>query len=148
MKIKSISLRKTLIQLAGMLSAILIVIVIFKVIEPLKLAALVAGSVFLLVSLGVLYSENRWGRGSRSLAFWTAVFFLVAFVIPIFGLRILYWNEDFQNLSVFGVQAQTLHHLSSRFYVLLLGMVVYEGVRPHLPGRVSERKGSVKAPSR
>lgn len=136
------SVRRPIIQLTGMLLAIFFVILIFKIIEPVKLAALIAGFIFLFVSLGILYSENRWGRANRSLAFWTAFLFLVFFVIPIFGLRIMYWDQDFNDLSFFGIPATSLHHLSSRCYLLMVGMVIYEGLRPYLPGRKIEKRSS------
>lgn len=142
MKFSSILVKKPIYQLVGMMLAILLVILSFKFIPVVKVAALVAGTIFMIVTLGILYSEHRWGRANRSLAFWTAFLFLIIFVIPIFGLRILYWDQDFSELNFFGIPAQNLHQLSSRCYLLMVGMVLYEGIRPHLPGRKTERRSS------
>lgn len=131
------STKKTFSLLILMALVVGAVILIFKVIQPLKVAALIAASLFLFISIFTIYSEIRWGRGKKSLAFITAVAFLIFFVVPILGLRLIYWNTDFQEIWIGSFRAQLLHEMSSRCYLLLVGTVVYEGIRPYLPGRKS-----------
>ena len=137
-------LKRSMIQLALMLMVIFLVVLIFKFIEPVKVAALVAGILFLLIGVGICYSEKKWGRGFRSPAFWTAMVFLLVFVLPIFGLRLLNWHSDFADLSVAGIKAQSLHELSSRCYTLLMATIVYEGLRPLVISRFMTQKATSK----
>lgn len=134
------SLKKCAIQMGAMIVVVLAVMVIFKVVTPLKVAALTASLCFLSITLGIIWSEIKWGRGTHSLALWTGVLFFAAFVLPILSLRWIYWDQDFKDITILGFEAQNLHQMSSRCYLLLMGMVIYEGLRPHLPGRRPAKK--------
>lgn len=103
---------------------IIAVIIFFRVIPDIKMAALAAATLFISGPLLVLFFELKSGSFGRSLSFYGALIFFFASSLPIFALRISNWDERFENLSLpsvlGGFTGPQLHQVSNYFF---LGMV-------------------------
>lgn len=58
------------------------------------------------------FQEKLWYVGV--LQFW------LFFALPIMSLRLIFWEQDFNTLSLFGVPATELHRWSSKSYILMM----------------------------
>jgi hypothetical protein len=96
------------------------VIFLFRLIADRKIAALIAGTLFLIGPVLVLYFEMRAKCLLRSFSSWGACVFLLFSALPIFGLRILNWNEPFENLTLLGIPAPELHKISNIVFFAML----------------------------
>jgi hypothetical protein len=92
----------------------------FRLIADRKLAALVAGSLFLITPTYVAVREARLGKPWLRPSFWGALIFLLVSALPIFCLRIFNWQESFENLSLFGFSGPQLHQMSNSIFLLML----------------------------
>jgi hypothetical protein len=105
-----------------MLQAIVIaaVIVIFKVIPDRKIAATIAGVLFVTLPLGLMIYE--WSKEKLAHRIWFAgvLQFWILFALPILGLRVFNWETDFSELSFLGVPGATMHAWSSKSYILMM----------------------------
>lgn len=108
------------IELALLLAHVGAVILLFRLIEDRRLAATLAGALFLEIGFVVVTLEWIWGRRFESIAFWTAVVFLLVSAIPIMGLRLAYWETPFAQTAVFGVTGPQLHAVSSWVYLSMI----------------------------
>lgn len=61
---------------------------------------------------------KEWAFFLGLLQFW------LLFALPIMGLRLAYWDQDFNNLDLFGIPAPELHHWSSKSYILMMLLTV------------------------
>jgi uncharacterized membrane protein HdeD (DUF308 family) len=101
------------------------VILLFRLMAEKKIAAVIAGTLFLVGPWLVLYFELRARKFLRSFSSWGACIFLLFSALPIFSLRILNWNEPFENLNLLGIPAEQLHKISNAIFLLMLaGFVV------------------------
>lgn len=96
------------------------VILLFSFIAEKKIAALYAGTLFLIGPLYVLFREWKLKQLGRNFSTWLVLLFLVLFAIPIFSLRLTHWQEPFDSLSLFGIPAVLLHKFSSYFFIVLM----------------------------
>jgi len=112
-----------------MLQAVVIaaVMVIFKVIPDRKVAATVAGTLFVMLPLSLMIYEYATAKLTHKI-WWVGVLqFWLVFALPILGLRIFNWEAEFQDLSFMGIPGPTLHQWSSKSYMVM--MVVTVGTR-------------------
>lgn len=103
-------------------SIIPIIVLIFKNIHPKNLAAIFAGSVFICTSLIVLLLEFRNNRKKffSSLSFWGALGFLLFFSLPMFSVRIMNYEIDFENLTILFMPAPQFHKVSNYGFMLMV----------------------------
>ncbi|MEQ1723015.1 MAG: hypothetical protein ABL930_07540 [Pseudobdellovibrio sp.] len=97
---------------------IFVVTAMFKLISDRQIAALIAGSGFILLPVVFLISELKHQK--NKIHIFTLVLFLGVSAFPIFALRLLNWGVQFDTLSILGVQASFLHKISSYLYMLVL----------------------------
>lgn len=121
-------MKRSWIQLFALLVNIGFVILLFKVFDR-KPAAVAAGLSFIFISAAIIWSEARYGRGQRSLAWWSAILFLAVSAIPLFVLRVVFWDVPFDQVGYWGFRGPELHKISNYIYLLLVGSVVAEGLR-------------------
>lgn len=114
---------------------VLAVVLIFRWIEDRRLAGLTAACLFLEIGLVVTFLEYRWGRALGSLAFWSALIFLLGSVVPVVGLRLTFWETPFDEIQWMGITGSQLHRISNFTYISMIAMVVVEGVRDHMARR-------------
>lgn len=102
---------------------IILVVLIFRVIEERKIAALVAGLLFLGVplSLGVReLGEQRLTKRINKIWWFGSLQFFLLFALPIFLGRIFWWGSEFEKIAVFGIFLKDLHHWANRSYTLMM----------------------------
>lgn len=121
-------MKRAWIELIVLLVNIGVVLSLFHVLDR-KPAAVLAGFLFIAISAGIIWVENKKGRGQRSFAWWSAILFLAASAIPIFVLRIVFWNLPFEQVGYWGIRGPELHKISNYLYLLLVASVVIEGLR-------------------
>lgn len=94
----------------------ILVPLLFMFIHNPRVAALFAGVLFLLV--GVLTARQFFLTRDKILGLMSFLF-LGLFVLPIFIIRILDWNANFQALSFLGIPLSWLHAYSKWVYIAL-----------------------------
>lgn len=105
-------------QLSLLVFWILCVSLFFKFIPDKKVASVCAGIGFVLWPALFLLKELKSPSPSKIYSFICIEFLLIS-ALPIFLLRILNWESEFNQLSVFGIQASELHALSNFNYCIL-----------------------------
>jgi hypothetical protein len=113
MKLNSKSLLIVLIIWIGVVG------LLFAVIPDKKTASVIAGSGFVILPLLILFSEMQKSERNLSVIVASSVFFIFS-ALPIFLLRVLNWEKDFKELSVFGVPSEVLHRASNFLYIVML----------------------------
>jgi hypothetical protein len=113
------------------LSIIPIIILIFKNIHPKNLAALFAGSVFIFTGFIVLFLEFKNNRKKifSSFSFWGALGFLLFFSLPMFSVRILNYDIDFENLTILFMPAPQFHKVSNYGFMLMVLFFIIEWLK-------------------
>lgn len=124
-------LNVNVIYLLISLSIIPIIILIFKNIHPKNLAALFAGSVFIFTSFIVLFLEFKNNRKKifSSFSFWGALGFLLFFSLPMFSVRILNYEIDFENLTILFMPAPQFHKVSNYGFMLMVLFFIIEWLK-------------------
>lgn len=96
------------------------VLLSFKVIPEKQVAALVAGLLFLVSSLGILLVELKQPDFKKRFTFWGTLAFVVLSALPILGLRVLNWGVPFDQLSVLGIPGPELHKFSNYMFFIMV----------------------------
>ncbi len=116
--------RVQLIILALWIAAILL---IFKFITDRSVAAVVAGTGFVVWPILFLIHDFRYTIKTKTS--WIhqlgCLQFLVLFAVPLFLLRVLNWGVPFSELSLIGIKAMTLHQYSNMSYLLMTLAIAY-----------------------
>lgn len=94
------------------------VMVIFRTIPDRKIAATLAGFLFVGLPLALMIYENKKAGWTHKLWFAAALQFWLLFALPILGLRLFNWDIDFNQLSLLGIPGPFLHEWSSKSYML------------------------------
>lgn len=97
------------------------VIAIFKNIHPKNIAAIYAGSVFVGLSLSVIFMEFHLKRKLLifSPSFWGALLFMLVFSLPMLVTRALNFNVAFENLEILFMNAQQFHKISNYGFIFM-----------------------------
>lgn len=111
---------------------ILLVLAFFKLIPEKKVAALLAGSLFLISPLAILFFEYRAQVLFKKFSSYGAMIFLALSAVPIFYLRVANWSEEFSSLSLFGLSGNQMHELSNKIFMLMLVCFVVDAFRIEL----------------
>jgi len=111
---------------------ILFVLSFFKLIPEKKVAALLAGSLFLISPVTVLFFEYKAQVLFKKFSSYGALIFFAFSAVPIFYLRLANWSEDFGSLSMFGLSGNQLHELSNKIFMLMLVCFVVDAFRIEL----------------
>lgn len=100
-----------------------IVILLFKMIEPKRVASIFASLGFLTLSFYIMFSEY-YGPRNKIYLFVAGAFFIIC-ALPVPLLRLIYWDTDYNLIVVGGIHASSLHELSNYMYITLLVLAVY-----------------------
>lgn len=106
-----------------LISWIFVVVLLFWSIPDKKVASVIAGLGFLIIPILVLTQQFRQKK-RNILVVITATAFFVFSALPIFLLRVLNWEKDFKDLSLFGIPSDFLHKASNGLYVCMLVAVL------------------------
>lgn len=105
---------------------VLAVVLLFKFIEIKKTAAIIAGLGFVILPIGIIYVEKQRAKLKSWLVVAGCLQFLLFFAIPIFLLRVIYWESAFDQIYFFGLPASALHRYSNASYLILVGILSFK----------------------
>lgn len=104
---------------------ILLVLGAFRLIPDRQIAAVVASSLFLFSTLGILWWESRYEGYKKRVSFFMLTLFLFFSVIPVMGLRFLNWGIPFEELSLLGISGPEIHKLSNYLFIgVMIGFFI------------------------
>jgi len=110
-----------LFYLAVEILVVLIVTMLFRIFsENIKLAAVLAGSLFCTFPVVLLLLEYRISKAQFKIWIFSLLFFLIFFAIPMLAMRLLHWNEDFQSIQIWGLPGPAFHKLSRWGFIAVL----------------------------
>ncbi|MFM6930526.1 MAG: hypothetical protein ACKOX6_18835 [Bdellovibrio sp.] len=101
---------------------IVAVMVIFRTIEERQIAATVAGCLFVVMPVGLMFWEYKRARVDETIWFVTVLQFWTVFALPILGMRLLNWGVPFESLSFLGMSGPALHYWSSKSYMVMMAV--------------------------
>jgi hypothetical protein len=96
------------------------VLVCFQVIPDKKAASIVASLLFLSSSILILYWETRFADFKKRPSFWGTLIFLVVSVLPIFALRLVYWEIPFDQIQMGPVTGAEMHKASNYLFMMMM----------------------------
>jgi hypothetical protein len=108
---------------------IVVVTLLFKLISDRQIAALIAGTGFILLPLWILVTEVKSEK--NKIHIFIILFFLLSSALPVFLLRVMNWGTEFNSLDILGVPAGAFHKFSNFTYVAMVisALVLYRRER-------------------
>jgi hypothetical protein len=116
-----------LIYLVYFVLTIPAVILLFKFIEPRKLASLFAATLFISCSLIPVWYELK-NKTKSSFVFWAAIGFLVLFSAPMIIVRVLNYDADFSAINFGPITGPEFHKYSNYGFIVLLCSTIVDFV--------------------
>ncbi|MNK06267.1 hypothetical protein D3C87_241600 [compost metagenome] len=104
---------------------IALVMVIFRTIDDRKIAATVAGALFVGLPLGLMIYEKMTAGFAEKIWYAGTLQFWVLFALPILGLRIFNWGTEFSELTFLGIPGPFLHQWSSKSYMVWMLITLF-----------------------
>ncbi|OYZ21473.1 MAG: hypothetical protein B7Y39_09075 [Bdellovibrio sp. 28-41-41] len=120
-----------LIYLIYFLLTIPAVIILFKFIEPRKLASLFAATIFISCSLLPIWGELK-NKTKSSFVFWSAIGFLVLFSAPMIIVRVINYDVDFSSISFGPLSGPEFHKYSNYGFIILFCSTIVDFVQKKL----------------
>ena len=99
---------------------ILLVLLCFKIMPDKRMASVITSMLFILSSAGILFWEIRYPQFIKRPTFWGNVIFLLCSALPIFLIRLAFWEMPFEEIQVLGVTGAQMHQASSYVFFLML----------------------------
>lgn len=118
--------RRFLFYLLVQILVIVAVVLIFKYNSDVKIAATLAGALFVLMPVILTSIETRWTGFQKKIWFFGMLQFWVLFAVPILSLRVFNWEADFETLSFWGVPGPALHYWANKSYMLMMACTMLE----------------------
>lgn len=97
-----------------------LIVVLFKTLQNNKVSGLIAGCIFFVISLFFLKRLIYNTVYLKTFSFYGILFHLLFAVVPLMAVRLFYLNEDFSNLIVFGIKADSFHKISESIYMIMV----------------------------
>jgi len=116
---------------AEILTSVLVVY-LFRMIEDRYTAALVAGTLFILLGILIVQLGVRKPEFRSSLLFAAGCIHLFLVAIPMVIVRALNPDSVFSSLSVFGVPGPLFHQISNFVYAALVALTVRQLIRAYV----------------
>jgi hypothetical protein len=107
----------------------LLVPLIFKWIEPKKIAALFAGGLFVVLGVTVIYGCFKYKSLRFSVVMLLGAVHLFGLSLPMLGMRLYHFDLDFEKISIFGMKATDYHHYSVWVFFALMIATFFEWLR-------------------
>ncbi len=104
---------------------ILLVIACFRLIEERRIAAMYTSFIFITSALGIMAFEGKHPDRNKWVLISNLIFLLTA-ALPILALRLLFWDQVFDQIQWNGIQAKYLHQAST--YLFLFKMLLAKAV--------------------
>lgn len=123
---------------------IVLVLVGFRVIPDKKLASVFASLLFIGSSAGIMFWEMKFPGFKRRPSFWGALGFLVLSALPVFGMRLLYWDIPFDEIQIAGVTGAQMHKASNYVFILMMVCFFIDSYLQTVKDRESQDAGVLK----
>jgi hypothetical protein len=117
---------------------VVLVVAAFRVIPDKQMASVVTSLLFLGSSLGILFWEKRYEGYQRRPTYWGTLVFLFVSALPIFLLRLIYWNVPFDQIHFLGVPATQMHQASNYVFILMLVCIFIDSYTEQVKMRQQE----------
>ena len=127
--------KRFLFYLLVQVLVIIAVTLLFKLNADIKIAAVEAGALFVVMPVVLMGFETLLTGFTRKLWLAGLLQFWLLFALPIIGLRLMNWDVDFKDLSFLGVPGPTLHFWSSKSYLLMMVATAWEAWRNYRESR-------------
>lgn len=92
----------------------------FQFIEPKKIAALVAGALFVGFGFAMIHLTRKWEEYRTYLSYWCIRIHVFIFAIPMFLGRVIFWEKDLSEIVYFSIPGPKFHDISKIFYSIML----------------------------
>ncbi len=99
---------------------ILLVLLCFRVMPDKRMASVITSLLFILSSAGILFWEVRFPQFIKRATFWGILVFLDFSALPLFLLRLAYWDLPFEQIEVFGISGSQMHQASSYVFFVMM----------------------------
>jgi hypothetical protein len=120
MKITPSTLKQLWLILLIEILTVPVVMGFFKFVEPKKLAAILAGSIFIITGLFILRVCRLWPDAFASFTYWMIHVHLFVFSIPMLVARAAFWNKNFEEIRFVFFSGPQFHNLAEKSYSLLM----------------------------
>lgn len=99
---------------------IVLVILSFRLIPDKKLASVLTSLLFIGSSAGIMFWEMKFKGFKKRPSFWGALGFLGLSALPVFGMRLLYWDLPFDEIQIAGITGAQMHKASNYIFILMM----------------------------
>ncbi len=124
---------------------IVLVLLSFRMMDDKKIASVFASLLFIGSTLGILYWETKFADYRKRPSFWGPIVFLVFSALPVFLMRVLNWNMDFNDVQVLGITGGQMHKASSYVFGLMLVCFFIDSYLANVRERQQTEAGETKA---
>ncbi len=115
-------------EILPLILVIPLVVLLFRFIPERKIAATIAGLLFVVVPAALMWKRARSTEVASMIrwVWWFGVLqFWMFFALPILGARVLFWETAFEEFSFFGQTGETWHRLASKSYMVMMVAVLF-----------------------
>lgn len=110
----------------------------FKLIELRWQAGIVAGSIFVLVGIWMVFKTLKWPQKTKMLSFYTVRVHTWLFALPMLITRLRYIGHDFNEFNFFGVPAAQYHRAAEAVFLMMLVSTIIDWIRVVRWGRLTK----------
>lgn len=105
----------------------------FRFLPSRVVAAVIAGTDFVVLGAVIFFIGLRDARFRKTLTFWLGTIHLFVIALPMMISRVLTFGTDFHDVKIFGlIPGPIYHHASEMFYLLLVVGTVIDRTRERL----------------
>jgi len=141
MTVTKTTIKDLLIIFAIEILTVPLVIAYFKLIEPKKLAAVIAAVTFVTTGFIILRITRKWPDAYASFVYWAIHIQIFVFSIPMLVARIAFWEKDFADIKFLYLSGPEFHKLSEKGYmILMIGTLVDIVVHLMKQKRINQKK--------
>ena len=139
---QSRQMKKYGMRLVAELIVVALVPLIFRFIENRLYAGMVAGTVFILVGLYVIWPGVRQPDERKCFSFWAGLLHLVVSGLPLLVTRVLNASSKFEDVMVLGLPGPVFHRFSTAIFSVLLIATSLDLLVAFRRSRFPDRKSS------
>ncbi|MCB0364128.1 MAG: hypothetical protein H6624_16730 [Bdellovibrionaceae bacterium] len=107
----------------------LIAVVLFKNLEDPRWAGVFAGIGFFTTGIVIVLMSWRWPEKWTLPTFWLAHVHVWVITLPMFLMRLAYWETPFTELRIMGMEGTLFHRVSEIIFTLLILATITDWLR-------------------
>lgn len=121
---------------------IILVIACFHFIPDKKWASVITSFLFIGSSGGIFYYERRLSGYYKRPSYWGALLFLFIGAIPVFVIRLVYWELSFDQIELLGVSGPQMHQFSNYLFMIMMVCFFADSYRETVRARQATMKAN------